>query len=203
MAGYNPNNYATVAERLAAATPEIASIITEPPQFMTETMGYIRATVSLLDGRSATGMASFRLDLQGKGAQATNPLEDGETSAVGRALAFLGYASNKSIASHEEVQEARRRENASYEQRPARPAAPQGRQVQEQPQDAQPRMQKPRNVSEAKERFFARYSSALGGETWRHVTEFLKVNELEPNTIDGWIDAAQRVSKREQELVEA
>lgn len=116
MPGYNPNNYATVAERLAAATSAITSIVTEPPQFLTEMMGYVRATVALQDGRSATGMASFRLDLQGKSAQATNPLEDAETSAVGRALAFLGYHSNKSIASQEEVQEAQRR--ASYQPAP-------------------------------------------------------------------------------------
>lgn len=198
MPGYNPNNYATVAERLAAATTEIASIVTEPPAFLTDAMGYVRATVSLQDGRSATGMASFRLDLQGKSAQATNPLEDCETSAVGRALAFLGYHSNKSIASHEEVQEARRRsEAASYEQRPPRPEPPQGKPAP--PQGSQ----KPRNVSEAKERFFARYGEVLGGTTWRHVEDFLGVQELEPNNVDGWIDAAQRVHKHEQELVEA
>lgn len=112
MGGYNPENYATVAERLALAKEQITTIITEPPMMIGDTMGYIRATVALKDGRSATGTATFRLDLQGRSAQATNPIEDCETSAVGRALAFLGYASSKSVASREEVHEAQRR--ASY-----------------------------------------------------------------------------------------
>src|SRR5690242_15797430 len=107
--GYNAENYATVAERLALASDQIQTVVTEPPAFLTDTMGYIRATVALQDGRTATGIASFRLDLQGRSAQATNPIEDCETSAVGWALAFLGYASSKSIASREEVQEAHRR----------------------------------------------------------------------------------------------
>lgn len=110
MPGYNPDNYTTVAERLALAGDNIQTIIAEPPQFMTEAMGYIRVTVALKDGRSSTGMASFRLDLQGRSAQATNPIEDCETSAVGRALGMLGYGSKQGIASREEVQEAHRRQ---------------------------------------------------------------------------------------------
>ncbi len=83
-------------------------------------MGFIRATVALQDGRSATATASFRLDLQNRSAQATNPLEDCETSAIGRALGFLGYGSSKSVASREEVQEAQRRSDApaSFTPRP-------------------------------------------------------------------------------------
>lgn len=109
MGSYNPDNYATVAERLALASAQMQTVITEPPVMLTDSMGYIRATVALQDGRTATGIASFQLGLTGRSAQATNPIEDGETSAVGRALAFLGYASSKSIASREEVREAQRR----------------------------------------------------------------------------------------------
>lgn len=109
---YNLDNYVTVAERLTQAGELIVTVVTEPPVLMTDVMGFIRATVALKDGRSATGTASFRLDLQGNRAQATNPIEDCETSAVGRALALLGYGSTKGIASREEIQEAQRRQEA-------------------------------------------------------------------------------------------
>jgi len=116
MPNFNLSDYVTVAERLALAHEQITLVVSEPPTMMTDVMGYIRATVALKDGRSATATASFRLDLQGKSAQATNPIEDCETSAIGRALGFLGYGSSKSVASREEVQEAERRRDtpASY-----------------------------------------------------------------------------------------
>ena len=112
MPNFNMNEYVTVAERLAMANEQIITVVTEPPAMLTEVMGFIRATVALKDGRSATGSASFRLDLQNRSAQATNPIEDCETSAIGRALGFLGYGSSKSVASREEVQEAQRRIDA-------------------------------------------------------------------------------------------
>jgi hypothetical protein len=120
---YNLDGYVTVAERLTQAHEQIVTVVTEPPILLTDVMGYIRATVALKDGRSATATASFRLDLQNRSAQATNPLEDCETSAIGRALGFLGYGSSKSVASREEVQEAQRRGGATFNQ-PQRPQAP-------------------------------------------------------------------------------
>lgn len=102
-------NYVPVAERVAQAQDAIKSVHADTPVMLTDTMGYIRVTVLLNDERSATGTASFRLDLTGRSAQATNPIEDCETSAIGRALAFLGYETARGIASHEEVQEANRR----------------------------------------------------------------------------------------------
>jgi hypothetical protein len=118
MANFNLEGYVTVAERLTQAHDQIVTVVTEPPILLTDVMGFIRATVALQDGRSATATASFRLDLQNRSAQATNPLEDCETSAIGRALGFLGYGSSKSIASREEVQEAHRRSDspATYNQ---------------------------------------------------------------------------------------
>lgn len=116
---YNLDSYVTVAERLTQAADAIQIVAADQPTFLTDAMGYIRVTVSLKDGRSATGTATFRLDLQGKSAQATNPIEDCETSAIGRALGFLGYGSSKSVASREEVQEAQRR----AEHRPAQNGA--------------------------------------------------------------------------------
>lgn len=111
-------NYVPVAERVSQAQDAIKSVAADAPVMLTDAMGYIRVTVTLLDERSATGTASFRLDLQGKSAQATNPIEDCETSAIGRALAFLGYESARGIASREEVHEAQRRSDASYDPHP-------------------------------------------------------------------------------------
>jgi hypothetical protein len=104
------DSYIPVHERLAAAHADgIERITTSAPVMLTESHGYMQSTVVMRDGRSAMGTASFRLDLTGKTAQATNPIEDGETSAVGRALALLGYEVKRGIASREEVVEARRR----------------------------------------------------------------------------------------------
>ena len=106
-------NYVGVAERVHDAQGELLRIETSAPIMLTEHMGYIRATVYMRNDRQANGTATFRLDLGGNSAKATNPIEDCETSAVGRALAFLGYSADKrmgfSIASKEEVEEAQRR----------------------------------------------------------------------------------------------
>lgn len=115
MPPVNLQNYVSVAERVNQAQADIRTIHADAPVMLSEVMGYIRVTVMMQDERSATGTASFRLDLEGRSAQATNPIEDCETSAIGRALAFLGFSSARGIASREEVHEARRREAASYQ----------------------------------------------------------------------------------------
>ena len=117
-------NYVSVAERVHEAQGELLRIETSAPIMLDEKMGYIRCTVYMRNDRTATGTATFRLDLGGNSAKATNPIEDCETSAVGRALAFLGYSADKrmgfSIASKEEIEEAQRRTEAVVAKQPNR-----------------------------------------------------------------------------------
>src|SRR6266700_6290926 len=56
-----------------------------------------------LDGRLYTGNAEVKLNARAGTPDATNPFECGETSALGRALAFAGFGSVESIASFDEV----------------------------------------------------------------------------------------------------
>ena len=110
MARFDLDTYVPVSERLSLAIAAgVQSITTTAPMLLSDAMGFVQATVVMKDGRSASGTASFQLGLTGKSAQATSPLEDAETSALGRALAFLGFESVRGIASREEVVEARRR----------------------------------------------------------------------------------------------
>lgn len=117
-------NYVSVAERVWEAQAEILRVETTAPVMLNEHMGFIRATIFMRNDRSATATSTFRLDLQGNSAKATNPIEDCETSAVGRALAFLGYSADKrqgfSIASREEVEEAIKRSEAVEKKQPTR-----------------------------------------------------------------------------------
>lgn len=103
------DDYNTVADRLRMAKDAIDTVNVSTPTMLNAVLGYMQVTVILKDGRQATGTASFRTDAE-KGAQKSAPVEDAETSALGRALTFLGYSTSKSIASRDEIEIAKRRE---------------------------------------------------------------------------------------------
>lgn len=115
-------DYINVADRLAMAHAEgwIKKITTTEPIMFNTVMGYVRCTIEFTDGSSATATGTFRTDAK-FGAQMTNPIEDAETSAIGRALAFLGVdtkrqkvdiptPTRRSIASADEIYVAKMRE---------------------------------------------------------------------------------------------
>ncbi|AQS55683.1 hypothetical protein [Novibacillus thermophilus] len=71
---------------------------------------YLSVTVESELLGSATG--SVMINVGGKGVDRTNPLENAETSAVGRALSFLGYGLvGTGIASAEEIENAKKAQN--------------------------------------------------------------------------------------------
>jgi hypothetical protein len=104
--------YRTVNERLTDAHGDdispvgIQSIISDAIAVGPAVV--VRSTVTFTGGRSFTGisLANFAAT---SGAEATNPIETAETSAVGRALAMAGYfGSDTGIAGAEEMKQAER-----------------------------------------------------------------------------------------------
>lgn len=68
------------------------------------TSGQLLCRATVASALLGTATAHARVFLNGTGVDATNPLENAETSAVGRALGFLGYGLyGTGIASAEEV----------------------------------------------------------------------------------------------------
>ena len=58
---------------------------------------------------------------------------------------------------------------------------------------------KPATPEEAEARFFARYKDIIGGESWLDVRAYLGHNHPKPQTIDGWISAAEAVRDRAEQ----
>lgn len=55
------------------------------------------------------------------------------------------------------------------------------------------RPNRPLDAAEAERRFFARYSSIVGGNNWNAVQRYLGRRDKKPTTIEGWIAAAESV----------
>ena len=58
---------------------------------------------------------------------------------------------------------------------------------------------KPATPEDAEARFFARYTDLIGGESWLDVRAYLGHNHPKPQTIDGWISAAEAVRDRAEQ----
>jgi hypothetical protein len=82
----------------------------------------ICATVTFEDDRSFSGMSEAKLDAT-SGADRDAPIECGETSAIGRALAAAGYYGSGGLASQDEIRSAQARGSRFNDRRPT-PAAP-------------------------------------------------------------------------------
>jgi hypothetical protein len=61
------------------------------------------------------------------------------------------------------------------------------------------RPNRPLDAAEAERRFFARYSSVVGGNNWNAVQRYLGRRDKKPTTIEGWIAAADWVRQHPAE----
>lgn len=93
-------DYKTVAERIEESRNDVTSIKTNVIHF-DEKSAIVQATVQLGDKEFTGSAMEFRDDPKSL-VNKTSYIENAETSAVGRALAFAGYAGSE-IASADEV----------------------------------------------------------------------------------------------------
>jgi hypothetical protein len=105
--------YLTVDGRVRMAIDEHAEagkqLHLETAFVMDPTTGQPLARATVRPELRGTAVAHARIFLNGGGANRSNPVETGETSAVGRALGFLGYGClGTGVASADDVLRARR-----------------------------------------------------------------------------------------------
>jgi hypothetical protein len=109
-------DYVTVSQRIAevnASTmvPRYSILSTQFSEFG----GLFLCQVTIeVEGKQFIGTSS--VNIGGRGVDATNPIENAETSAVGRALGLAGFGSLESVASAEEVVTAISRERGNGRQ---------------------------------------------------------------------------------------
>lgn len=109
-------DYVTVNQRIAevnASTmvPRYSILSTQFSEFG----GLFLCQVTIeVEGKQFIGTSS--VNIGGRGVDATNPIENAETSAVGRALGLAGFGSLESVASAEEVVTAISRERGNGRQ---------------------------------------------------------------------------------------
>jgi hypothetical protein len=60
----------------------------------------------------------------------------------------------------------------------------------------------PKTAAEAQQRFFARYSQTIGGASWASVQKYLNSRAPMPNSVEGWIAAAEAVKAHPRTLPE-
>jgi hypothetical protein len=88
-------DYVTVRERVMAAQEQIQEVVVTRLEMVGDNRGIITVRVTLKDGRIGEGSEAFQFGLTGKSAQATSPVPDAETSALGRALQWLGFYADR------------------------------------------------------------------------------------------------------------
>ncbi len=96
-------NYVEVAERVRLVHEQQREFEVIESSPLTVGDRCLWRVVVKVDGKLYTGNAEVKLNARAGTPDATNPFECGETSALGRALAFAGFGSVESIASFDEV----------------------------------------------------------------------------------------------------
>lgn len=137
---YKGREYITVAQRIAevnasSMVPRFQMLRSEPMEFQGLPLWRVEIEI---EGRRFQGTAS--VNIGGRGADATNPVENAETSALGRALGLAGFGSLESVASAEEVISAVSREQSGdlAQDRYQRASSPAPQQRQPAPAPASP-----------------------------------------------------------------
>lgn len=126
---YRGKSYVEVAERLRHVHEQKREFqVLDSEVYEIAGRVVCRVTISV-DGRIFKGIAEAKVNNAApRSADATNPLECGETSALGRALAFAGFGTPDGIASYDEIarslpigQDENTQSNGGVANPPARP----------------------------------------------------------------------------------
>ncbi|BAZ18407.1 hypothetical protein NIES4071_102920 (plasmid) [Calothrix sp. NIES-4071] len=74
-----------------ALKADIVSIEIENPVMLTELIGFIRCKINLKNGQSSQAVANFFLTKEGTLKPKEVSIEEAETLAITKALAYIGY----------------------------------------------------------------------------------------------------------------